>query len=133
MHKVVVPVFRCPSPCLVFMYLLKHFSLLLPCVAPRPPAWCALCLCVCAELIVHENLEVMSVGEALATAESEQQQGLPLQILDEQISEPQERRVVTTKTDDCTIACSPALDICSLVYLTAFLLVRSPRYFVQLC
>eukprot|EP00752_Nemacystus_decipiens_P004121 g3770.t1 len=37
------------------------------------------------ELIVHENLEVMSVGEALARAQGGQQQGLPLQILDEQI------------------------------------------------
>lgn len=52
------------------------------CLAPR------LSVVVYVELIVHENLEVMSVGEALARAESGQQQGLPLQILDDQISEP---------------------------------------------
>lgn len=42
---------------------------------------------MCAELIVHENLEVMSVGESLAGAEGGRPQGLPLEILDEQISE----------------------------------------------
>lgn len=71
-----------------------------------PPA----CPCVYVELIVHENLEVVSVGEALARADGgQQQQGLPLQILDEQISEPIFRleMLVANKTTDETIA-SPA-------------------------
>lgn len=36
---------------------------------------------------MHENLEVISVGEALARVDGGQQQGISLQILDEQISE----------------------------------------------
>lgn len=82
-----------------FILTFPHqLSKLLPFNMPLPA-----CLPACAafarvELIVHENLEVMSVGEALARADaetgsSEQQRGLPLQILDEQISEPQERSV----------------------------------------
>ena len=36
---------------------------------------------------MHENLEVMAVGEALTKVDGGQQQGISLQILDEQISE----------------------------------------------
>lgn len=55
---------------------------------------------LCAELIVHENLEVMSIGERLARVDSgkhqchqdqeeqqqQQQQAISLHVLDEQIS-----------------------------------------------
>eukprot|EP00903_Cladosiphon_okamuranus_P010983 g10373.t1 len=79
------------------------------------------------ELIVHENLEVMSVGEALARAEGGQQQGRSLQILDEQIKKraskshqelfeicPLEQAHLLSQQDTATLA--EGSDTKSLVY-----------------
>lgn len=75
------------------------------CTSPPCPSL-AISFCLRVELIVHENLEVMYVGEALARADrgrhTQQQQQheqvlLPPHIFDEQISESQEERNMTTR------------------------------------